>query len=354
MVVRRAPRPRRPPERPAVRLTDPGEVAAAVPQLLGFRPEESLVVISLQGPDALRVGLTLRVDLPPEGHGEPLAEHVVQTLRRHRPAGVVAVLVTEAPDGPGPDLPQRELLHALTRALARAALPLHDALLVRDGRWWSYDCPRPCCMPGAGTELPVGPTVLEAASVAAGVVVARDRAALEERLTGAVAPELREACLRVARGRWLRAADVGWEGVADEARRAVRAALDRCGRSAPLRAPLTEQELAEVVWGLRDTAVRDWALRLCLGDDAAAAESLWTECTRRAPAPLDAAPATLLAVCAWLRGDGATANVALERALTADPDHTLARLLARALAGCLDPDGLRELIEGTLDGPGEG
>ena len=67
--------------------------------------------------------------------------------------------------------------------------------------------------------------------------------------------------------------------------------------------------------------VRDRALGLALGADAAAAEALWTECTRRAPAPLDAAPATLLAVSAWLRGDGAMANVALDRALAGEPGY---------------------------------
>jgi Domain of unknown function (DUF4192) len=71
---------------------------------------------------------------------------------------------------------------------------------------------------------------------------------------------------------------------------------------------------------------------------------LWTECTRRAPTPLDAAPATLLAVSAWLRGDGAMANVALSRALDSEPDYALARLLAQALAACIAPAELRALI----------
>ena len=64
--------------------------------------------------------------------------------------------------------------------------------------------------------------------------------------------------------------------------------------------------------------------------------------------PLDAAPATLLAVCAWLRGDGAMANVALARALDSDPAYTLARLLAQALARCVPPAELRTMIAGTL------
>ena len=99
--------------------------------------------------------------------------------------------------------------------------------------------------------------------------------------------------------------------------------------------------------------VRDRALTLALGEDAPAAEQLWTECTRRAPAPLDAAPATLLAVGAWLRGDGAMANVALERALDSRPTYTLARLLADGLAACLPPAELRAMLASVTADPDE-
>ncbi len=102
-----------------------------------------------------------------------------------------------------------------------------------------------------------------------------------------------------------------------------------------------------MVWGLRDVRVRDRALGLALGPAAAAAEQLWTECTRRAPSPLDAAPATLLAVSAWLRGDGAMARIALDRALDSEPDHALAGLLALGLDAGLSPGDLRVMVAGT-------
>ena len=113
-----------------------------------------------------------------------------------------------------------------------------------------------------------------------------------------------------------------------------------------------------MLWALSDVRVRDRALGLALGDDAAAAETLWTECTRRAPAPLDAAPATLLAVSAWLRGDGAMANIALDRALTSRPGYTLAGLLAQGLTACLPPEDLRTMVREVAaeldDGPATG
>jgi hypothetical protein len=337
------------PEPYTVRLSDPGEIAAGIPHLLGFRPRESVVLVSLTGPGGSRVGLTVRADIPPPAHAAALAAAVTRSVCSDGPAAVLLVVVSEECDEgtAGTDLPHRALVHELVLALAGADVPVRDVVLVRGGRWWSYDCPYPCCAPGGGTQLPDGVTELEVASVAAGVVVEDSRGELAARLAppAGAGGAPRAACLRVAGERAARARDVGWDVVAEEAWRAIGEIAARC-RPSPATAGtrLTDDEIARVVWGLRDTTVRDRALQLSLGAEAAAVEALWTECTRRAPAPLDAAPATLLAVSAWLRGDGAMANVALERALDSDPGYTLARLLASALNACLPPAELRALI----------
>jgi hypothetical protein len=343
-----------------VRLSDPGEIAAAVPQLLGFRPTESVVLIGLGGRSGNRVGLTVRVDIPPPEHAGEIAGVLVRSIRTDRARAVVVALVSEAPDEaagplpafrPGGGLPHRPLLRELTLALTAAGLAVRDALLVRSGRWWSYDCSEPCCAPGRGTALPGGVTALEAAAVAGGVVVENSRTDLERRLEDPLGrPATREACLRWAGERWAQAAERGWTAVADDAWDAVEEAVAACRPGAGTATTrLTDDLVARVVWGLRDTAVRDRVLELALTAEPSALEELWTECTRRAPVPLDAAPATLLAVSAWLRGDGAMANIALERALDSDPDYRLAALLAAALARCLSPADLRALIAESAD-----
>jgi hypothetical protein len=367
------PRPKSPPASPeTVRLSEPGEIAEALPHLLGFHPHESVVLVSLTGPGGRRVGLTVRADIPPPPLVVDVARALTHSVRTDDPDAVLVAVVSEAPDvpgglpepggggepdgvefGAGPDLPHRHLVHELVLALAAEAVPVREALLVRRGRWWSYDCPHPCCAPGAGTALPDGTSELAAASVLAGAVLAGSRAELEARIARTEGPD-REltgaACLRYAGARGTRAAEVGWAVVADEARTAIEDAV-ACRRPGGLAAAmrLAAEDLARIVWGLRDTAVRDRALGFALTDDAAAAEALWTECTRRAPAPLDAAPATLLAVSAWLRGDGAMANVALDRALDSDPGYALARLLSQGLAACLTPAELRWMIAGSAD-----
>jgi uncharacterized protein DUF4192 len=330
-----------------VRLTDLGDVAAALPHLIGFRPRESLVAVSLRGATGLRLGLTARVDLPPEQHRRPVVDGLVRSLATDRPDAVLLVVVSEDDDEGAavPELPHRGLVHEAVLAFDAANIPVRNVLLVRRERWWSYDCPRACCDPGAGTPLPDGTSPLAAASALTGRVVEADRAALVRRLApvGFLAAEgMARACDEVGNELARRTAQAGWDVVAEETWTAVLAAVH--GAQPGRGQGLSDREVARLGWGLRDVDLRDRALGLALGGSAAAAEWVWTELTRRAPAPLDAAPATLLAVTAWVRGDGALANVALDRALASEPSYTFAVLLRSALDACLPPAEIRRLI----------
>lgn len=346
---------RAPPDAPpadAVRIGDPGELAAGLPQLLGYRPEESVVLVALGGQTGRRVGLTVRADLPPAGQARELAAVLARSLATDDPRAALAFVVSEAPGeavpllpagvgpggGCGTDLPHRSLVHDLVLALDAVGLPLEQALLVRGDRWWDYDCPGACCAPDGGTPLPTAVGELEVAAIASGTVVAADRAALAQRL----APPGESACAAME-AVVLR---VGLDGPVGRSagHRRIRSAVARCRPGRDGVRP-GDEELARIVWSLRQPEVRDRALLLSLGDDdAAAAEALWTECTRRAPSPLDAFPAALVAVCAYLRGDGAMANTALDRALDSEPGNPLAGLLRDALDACVAPRQLRALL----------
>ncbi|MBB3674483.1 DUF4192 domain-containing protein [Modestobacter versicolor] len=339
-----------------VRLTDPGDVAAALPHLLGFRPEESLVVVSLRGATGLRLGLTARVDLPAPEHRELVLRGLVRSLATDRPDAVLLLVVSEDEDdsavpperpwaGRLPELPHRPLVHEAVLAFDGAGIAVREALLVRRGRWWSYDCTGGCCLPHAGTPLPAGTSELAAAAALTGQVVERDRAALVRRIAPVgflAAAGMAQACDEVGDDLARRAAELGWDEVVEEGWAAVQAAVEAAGPGSVER--LTDRQVARLAWALRDVDLRDRALGLALSRSAAAAEAVWTELTRRAPAPLDAAPATLLAVTAWVRGDGALANVALERALGSEPSYSFAVLLRSALDACLRPAEIRRLI----------
>jgi hypothetical protein len=64
---------------------------------------------------------------------------------------------------------------------------------------------------------------------------------------------------------------------------------------------------------------------------------LWTDVTRRAQPGYVAAPASLLAFVAWQSGDGALANVALDRALADEPRYSMAQLLRQVITAGTPP-----------------
>lgn len=307
-----------------------------VPQLCGFVPTESLVAVSLRGPRK-RVGLTLRMDLT-DRELDVQAQDLAVRLERDGAAEVLLVLYTEQGGGPRP---RAALVAAVTAALDSRGIRLQEALLVRAGRWSSYLCSSRRCCPPEGTAITSAPAVelLAAAAVLDGRVVLRDR---DELVATLAAPTLLAAA--AAEQRLERAflawsvdrAERGPDVVARAAVAAVRAAL-RCAPDSPR---LDDEQSAALAVGLTDLRVRDEVATFALDDPDGLLGLLLTLARCTVP-PYDVPVCTLVAVVAWTRGDGALANVALDRALTADPDYRMALLLRAGLDGQLPPEAVR-------------
>ncbi|MFH8792050.1 DUF4192 family protein [Streptomyces sp. NPDC017941] len=97
------------PSAPVVTLRTPAELADALPYLLGFQPEDSVVLIALHGPRG-RFGGRVRLGIPERTEDWPsVAEQLAQCLvsgcerREARPDGVVAFLCRE-PGGSAGDI----------------------------------------------------------------------------------------------------------------------------------------------------------------------------------------------------------------------------------------------------------
>jgi hypothetical protein len=103
---------------------------------------------------------------------------------------------------------------------------------------------------------------------------------------------------------------------------------------------------ADLAVALADVVVRDevltWALR-----EAGPLEQVLRDLAARTVAPYDVPVCTLLAIVAWLRGDGGLANVALERAWRADPTYSLAALVREGLSQQVPPDAVRDWLRST-------
>ena len=313
-----------------IRLSDPAELIAAVPHLLGFHPQDSVVLLALHGK---RLGLTLRADLVDNVQAPFLAEQLLPPLARQRPTGVALVVIGGDLTLDG-DPPHRALVDALDDMLTSAGLPLVHATwtaqITNGAPWRCYD--DPLC---AGTVSDPTASPLAAATAAAGAVTFGSREEMVALLAG------EDLAVLQRRARLLDAADADhpMSSALVFQRFAQLRNLHRAAAAGDI--ALSDKAVTEVASALCDHRVRDACLSWCTGPGAVAAERLWLALVRATPAPERAEPAALLALVAYLRGDGALAGVALDAALQACPQHSLSGLLRAALDGGLPPEVLR-------------
>jgi len=325
-----------------VRVGSADGILAVVPHLLGFHPADSLVMLGVGGPHA-RIRLTFRYDLPDPPENElaiDIAEHAVAVLRRQHLPMAIAV-------GYGQGRTVTPVVDAVIEALRKAGIAVHDVLRVEGGRYWSYLCGDPQCCPPDGVPFDTAAHPASEALAAAGMTVRPDRAALADTLApvAELAQPMREAVERARRkvGHLIdfEAAAAGgdpFQPVADDGRRSVKRAIARYRQGGEV---TDHDEIAWLGVALGDLRVRDdaWARMDPRFNDAH--QRLWTDLIRHLPADVVAAPAALLAFTAWQAGDGALASVAIERALEADPEYSMALLIADALHAGLPPSVAR-------------
>jgi hypothetical protein len=300
------------------------DILSMVPYLLGFHPSDSVVLLGLrQG----RVVFQVRGDLA--GAAE-LARHYGEVVNRQQVTDVIIV-------GYGPVAAVTPAVLAIDRQLAAMHLNVLDVLRVTDGRFWSYACDSLDCCPAEGTPFDPVNGPIAAAAVVAGHVALPSRQAVQRRLAplgGLARADMTRATARADQ----RLTELV-EGAADPSgalRAAGVAAVDDALSRQRSGAQLDNDELAWLTVVLVYLPVRDHACE-AVGGDLGVHVGLWTEVLRRAEPELSVAPATLLSFAAWRAGDGVIASMAVERALAADPDYALARLLAEVIAGGLPP-----------------
>jgi len=312
-------------------------------------PEASLVVIGTKPPDS-SVKVTLRYDLPdPAGAGiaADMAAHAAGVLAAQRLTTMVAV-------GYGPAALVDLVAAALRDAARKAGISWHEFLRVENGRYWSYVCDDEACCPPEGK--PFDPAGLDAAGTSpasgtAGAPAARaatvlsSRAAVAARVApvgGTAAESMRQATRRAERHVTQLLAQVRRSARRGAARHLV--ATEGLAASGDMIATYraggrytTDFQLARMTVALRDLRVRDDAWARMDPAHTGAHLRLWIDVTRRAQPGYVAAPAALLAFVAWQSGDGALANVALDRALADDPRYSMALLLRQVITAGAPP-----------------
>jgi hypothetical protein len=316
-----------------VRAHSTRDLLAAVPCLLGFVPEASIVVIGSR-PATGSVGIAMRYDLP-----DPPDTGIAAEIAGHA-AGHLTDLDLHAITmvGYGPGRLVTPVADAVRAAASRAGLLVHDVLRVDEGRYWSYICESPSCCPPGGVPLDPRRTGIVAGTAGVQVMASREAlAATIAPLTGPVARTMARATRRAERTAERLLARDGPRGIDQPGLAAVRHAVQTYRDGGTLRPDARHAWLALVLVSLR---IRDDAWARMDQEHREAHRRLWTDVTRRARPGYIAAPASLLAFTAWQAGEGALANLALDRALEDQPSYPLAHLLREALTTSIPPSAV--------------
>ena len=317
---------------PDFHLNRPGVLIAALPAVLGFVPEKSLVLVTI---DRGEMGCVMRVDLSDElVHS---LGHIAEVAASAKPDSAIAVVIDE--EGANCRMcndEHRELAGLLATALADRGIELLAAHVVdrvaAGGRWH--------CADGCGNAGTIDDPSASPMAVAA-VLDGRRLYARRAELQGVIAvidPARADALAEVIEG----CKPDTVERSDDAARADVEAAIAAAARVADA-AVLGDDELARLAWALTDLRVRDTLYALAVGENAGQAESLWAVLSRTLPEPWRVEALVLLAFSAYAHGDGPLAGVSLEAALRGDPTHRMAGMLDTALQSGLRPEQIRDL-----------
>lgn len=308
-----------------------GSLVEAVAPMLGFAPQESVVVVAVRNGSA---ECAMRLDLS-QARQDGMVDHLAQlAMRQGAEAAAVVIISDEGALCPVCGEAFAELARDLAVALDRHGGRLLDAVVVdrmaRGGRWH--------CVDRCGHEGVLDDPSVSAAA-AAMVVAGRRMYPDREALTSVVARDgTRAAAVAPLLGSGSR--EVECVAVA------VRSVLGVMRRLAGGEA-LADADLAGVGAVLIDMRVRDTLFTVADDpDEAAAAEGLWVLLARVLPQPFRAEALVLVAVSAYLRGDGTLAGIAVDAALDEEPTHRLSALLDKALQNGVTPAEIRSVLAG--------
>lgn len=315
---------------PTLHIRGPLDLVAAVPYLLGFAPERSLVLIGLEDN---RVIVTARMDLADvyDENERFLVEETLVALKRGGTTNLVALIYSDA-CAPEMELviPYFDVIGRVRRDCASSSIELDEALLLANGRYWSYVCENAECCPLGGKPIEENLEVA-ATAVAAGLVAQPSREAMvaaldplpgHERLLSVLAPT----------------------GLPEPGEiNSVKREPFRLGRMYQQHSRLIEDEyLVKYGTALQCISVRD-ALWLAIDIRRLECPELMLFLARSLPGRYAAPPLFLYAWSRWREGDGAMAMEAVTRAVAADPSYTAADLLVVALKEGIDPRTMPKL-----------
>ncbi len=298
----------------------PADLLAAVPCVLGFHPEDSLVMLTFSAD-----GRTFhaRVDLPSEPEHLPeLCEVLLQAALCNRVERVVLVAYTTAATLAG------TVLHAVHDAFDAEDIDVVEMLRADGTRWF----PMRAGLPGQlyrGVRYDTSSHPFSAESVLAGRVTHGSRQELAATLRAD--PEAVAAVQKALRGRAGRLPSAQLPAEAHWLFTTVFTHM--ADGTTP-----SVDELARLIAACRDNELRDVAWSLITRESASRQVDFWRVVLRCCPVAWAAPPAGLLAFACWLSGQGALAWCAVDRCRESDSGYSMADRIAQVLEAAVPPD----------------
>lgn len=298
------------------------ELVAALPHVLGFKPEESIVLAPIRGKLPFS-----RIDMPTDANER---RHVINSLRgpyaRYARPGAAVAIVCVTEDRRGAEL----VSQGLATELAKVGLEAPLRIWANDERWMEFNTGE------AGNRSAASESRLAAEAVAGGrPQPMQSRASLAESLVGdrgPVAAALPAA--RAAAENSTAPAERDW-------------ALDRLEDFHTDGLRLSDADSSRLLLAMQNTSIRNEVWGTMTRENAGSHANLWSDMTRRAPDDVRAPAATMLGFASWLQGDGAKAWCALDQVPPGQP-YSMAALVATALQDGIHPESW-EKTRGTFD-----
>jgi len=305
-----------------MRISNPGELVASVPGILGFTPVDSVVVVTTDSDGAMLAALRQDIDIVAEDAGD------IGATAAHTGAARAYVIIVDAQAFDDDYRTARNVALAgdLGNELALHNVGVVDSVIVDRIAVGG----RISCACGCGAQGPVpdpASTAMMATSVFDGRRIWNSREEMAAQLApvarpidpaqivAAVADRLHHNALST---------DIGF--VLDLLRQ---------------RPSLTDKAMLAAM--LTDFTTRDVLLGMTLTEHAAQLESLLTETARWVPPPWRADALTAVAFYAYMRGDGSMAGMAVDTALRIDSTHALAQRIYESLRRGVTPDQIKPI-----------
>lgn len=315
----------------ATELNSPHDLLAAVPFMVGYHPQDSLVAMALREG---KVVMAMRVDFPDDESIEAISKTIALHLVREK--ANEAIVVGYLPSS----ITSSDPLLVVRECIAGYSIIVKECIEVRGGRFRSSLCADLECCPPEGNQVPeLSDSRVTAEQVAAGNPL--PFLDLDEMKRSIAATPIDKELLKAIKA----LAEIDYES--DQVN-----ALQREGANAINQISLAfirdgvvldKALIALVLVRLHDLQVRDYAMGFTSEKSDDQLWDMWRWLLRIAPKGYVAPVAVIFATSSYERGDGALAQRALDRAFEDSPKYQMAKLLRRTFAAGWPPSAFTQM-----------